>query len=328
MSIEPSTISAPSDKALPRTMMAARVHRFGPPDAIAVEQIEVPQCGDDEVLVRVHAAGVGPWDSWIRAGKSVLPQPLPLTLGSDVCGVVESVGAHVSAFEPGDAVFGVTNPRFTGGYAEYAIASTRMIARKPKALSDIEAASAPVVAVTAWQMLFKHAAASQGQTVFVHGGAGNVGAYAVQLARRGGLRVIASALDGDAGFVRDLGASYVVDTRSSSLADFQKCADAVIDTVGGASQTQLFALAKPGGIVVSAVSEPSADLAQQHGLRAMFFVVDVNATDLARLADMFDRRQLTASIGHVLSLAQARTAHEMLEGKGPRTRGKIVLKVI
>ncbi len=308
-------------------MMAARVHQFGPPGAIAVERIEVPQPGDDEVLVRVHAAGVGPWDAWIRAGKSVLPQPLPLTLGSDVCGVVECVGTHVAAFGPGDAVFGVTNPRFTGGYAEYALASASMIARKPKALSDIEAASAPVVAVTAWQMLFKHAAASQGQTVFVHGGAGNVGAYAVQLGRLNGLRVIASALDGDAGFVRDLGASCVVDTTSSNLADFRKCADAVIDTVGGASQTQLFTLAKPGGIVVSAVSEPSAELAQQHGLRAKFFLVDVNTTDLAHLADMFDRRQLIASIGRVLSLANARTAHEMLEGDGPRTRGKIVLKV-
>jgi len=327
VSIEPSTISVPSVKALPRSMMAARIHRFGPPDAIALEQMEVPEPGDDEVLVRVHAAGVGPWDSWIRAGKSVLPQPLPLTLGSDVCGLVESVGAHVSVVRPGDTVFGVTNPRFTGGYAEYAVASARMIARKPMALSDIEAASAPVVAVTAWQMLFKHAAARQGQTVFVHGGAGNVGAFAVQLARLCGLRVIASALDGDAGFVRDLGASCVVDTRSSNLADFQKCADAVIDTVGGASQTQLFALAKPGGTVVSAVSQPSEELAQQHGLRAIFFVVDINTTDLARLADMFDRRQLIASIGCVLPLAKARTAHEMLDGNGPRTRGKIVLKV-
>jgi NADPH:quinone reductase-like Zn-dependent oxidoreductase len=308
-------------------MTAARVHRFGPPDVIAVEQVEVPQPDKNEVLVRVHAAGVGPWDGWIRAGKSLLPQPLPLTLGSDICGIVESVGANVTAFGSGDAVFGVTNPRFTGGYAEYAIASASMIARKPKALSDVEAASAPVGAVTAWQMLFKHAAASQGQTVFIHGGAGNVGAYAVQLARGNGLRVIASALDRHAGFVRDLGASEVVDGSSAHLADLGQCADAVIDTVGGASQGQLFGIAKSGGIVVSSVSQPSAELAQQRGLRAAFFIVDINTTDLAHLAEMFDARRLIASVGCVLPLAQAQTAHEMLDGRILRRRGKIVLEV-
>jgi NADPH:quinone reductase-like Zn-dependent oxidoreductase len=268
---------------------------------------------------------VGPWDAWIRAGNGVLP--LPLTLGSDVSGVVESVGGRVSAFRPGDAVFGATIPRLTGGYAEFAIASTRMIARKPNALSDIEAASVPLVAVTAWQALFDHAGARPGQTVFVHGGAGNVGGYVVQIARQSGMRVIATAHDRDAGFVRSQGASEVVDISSSRLADLKRRADAVIDTVGGTSQAQLFALAKPGGVIVSSVSQPSTELAQQHGLRAVFFVVDVNTTALTCLAGMLDARELIASVGPVLPLAQARTAHEMLEGKGSRRRGKIVLQV-
>jgi NADPH:quinone reductase-like Zn-dependent oxidoreductase len=163
--------------------------------------------------------------------------------------------------------------------------------------------------------------------VFIHGGAGNVGGYAVQLARRSGLCVIASAFDSDSDYVRALGASEVVDTRSPRLADFAQCADAVIDTVGGASQGQLFALAKPGGIIVSSVSQPATELARRHRLRAVFFVVDVNAADLARLADLFDSCELVTSVGTVLPLAEARTAHEMLEGKGPRTRGKIVLQV-
>jgi len=292
-----------------------------------MERIELPQPGEDQILVRVHAAGVGPWDAWVRAGKSVLPQPLPLTLGSDLSGIVEAVGPKVTAFKPDDAVFGVTNPRFTGAYAEYAVVSARMMARKPKSLSHIEAASTPVGAVTASQMLFDHAAAIQGQTVFVHGGAGDVGSYAVQLARRSGLRVIASAFDSDADFVRGLGASQVIDTRSTRLSDFAGCADIVIDTVGGNTQGRLFALTKRGGVIVSSVSQPSAELAQQQGLRAVFFVVDVNATILARLADMFDARELITSVGTVLPLAEARTAHEALEGKGPRRRGKIVLRV-
>jgi NADPH:quinone reductase-like Zn-dependent oxidoreductase len=312
---------------LSQTMMAARVHRFGPPEVMSVEQTDIPQPGDGEILVRVHAAGVGPWDGWIRAGKSVLPQPLPLTLGSDISGIVQRVGANVSAFAPGDPVFGVVNARFTGGYAEYAAATANMMARKPDALSHIEAASVPVIAVTAWQMLFQHAKAAKGQTVFVHGGAGNVGRYAVQLAKSNDLGVIASAYDDDADSVRALGAGDVVDTRSSRLAEFAQCADAVIDTVGGPSQAQLFALLKPGGILVSAVSEPSPELAKQHGVRAMFMLVDVNTADLTRLAGMFDARELIASVGTVLPLAEARTAHEMMEGKGPRPRGKIVLQV-
>ena len=116
---------------LPRMMIACRVSAFGPPSAIAFEQIPVPTPGEGEVLVRVHAAGVGPWDGWIRSGKSALPQPLPLTLGSDLAGIVELVSPGVDNFQPGDPVFGVTNPHFTGAYAEYAIAAAAMIARKP-----------------------------------------------------------------------------------------------------------------------------------------------------------------------------------------------------
>ena len=141
----------------PETMSAARVHQFGDPTVIVLEQIPVPTPGQGEVLVEVKAAGVGPWDAWIRAGKSVLPQPLPLTLGSDLSGVVAGVSPGVTAFALGEPVFGVTNPRFTGAYAEYALAAEGMIAPKPSSLTDAQAASVPVVAVTAWQALFDEA---------------------------------------------------------------------------------------------------------------------------------------------------------------------------
>src|SRR5688572_28429950 len=159
-------------------MKAARVHQYGPPGTITLEDLPIPVPGPGEVLVRVHAAGVGPWDGWVRAGKSVLPQPLPLTLGSDFSGVVAAVGTGVAEFAPGDEVFGVTNPRFTGAYAEYAVAAAGMIAKKPPSLTHVDAASVPVVAVTAWQALFDEARLERGASVLIHGAAGNVGGYA------------------------------------------------------------------------------------------------------------------------------------------------------
>jgi len=131
----------------PITMKAARVNEFGGPDVIVLEDIAIPSPGANQVLVQVKAAGVGPWDAWIRAGKSALPQPLPLTLGSDLSGLVIAVGEGVTTFEPRNAVFGVTNPRFTDAYAEYAIAASDMIALKPASLDDVEAAGSGIVFV-------------------------------------------------------------------------------------------------------------------------------------------------------------------------------------
>src|SRR4051794_27113505 len=172
-------------------MAACRVHRFGPPEVITLEDIEIPDPAAGQVLVRVSAAGVGPWDAWIRAGRSVLPQPLPLTLGSDIAGEVVATAPDVVAFKPGNAVFGVTNKRFTGGYAEFALADAAMIAHRPARMDPVEAASLPVVSVTAQQAL-ERAGVQAGQTVLIHGGAGSVGGIAVQLAHRAGARVMAT----------------------------------------------------------------------------------------------------------------------------------------
>jgi NADPH:quinone reductase-like Zn-dependent oxidoreductase len=308
-------------------MKAIRIHRFGPLDVMGLEDVERPVPGAGELLVRVKAAGVGPWDALVRTGKSALPQPLPLTLGSDLSGVVEAIGPGMPEFEPGEAVFGVTNPRFVGAYAEYAVASAGMMARKPRTLNDVEAASVPVVAVTAWQMLFDHARIASGQSVLVHGAAGNVGAYAVQLAHREGARVIATAMSGDIDFVRSLGADEVIDTRAVRFEDVSGPVDAVIDTVGGDVQTRSFAILKRGGILVSSASQPDAQAAQQHGVRGIFFIVNVTAAALERIAALIDAGQLTTSIVIVLPLAEASQAHEMLEGIRPRPRGKIVLRV-
>lgn len=308
-------------------MKAARVNRFGPPDVISIADIPIPPPGEQDVLVRVCACGVGPWDALVRTGKSGLQQTLPLTLGSEVSGIVERVGDRTTSFAVGDEVFGGTNRSFVDGYAEYAVTAEKMIAKKPATLSHIRAAALPVVAVTAWQMLFDHAQSREGQTVVVHGGAGNVGGFALQFARRQKLFVIATIHGGDADYVRNLGAEQVIDTKTQDFSDFARCADVVIDTVGGNTQDRLFTLAKPGGIVVSVVARPNERLAEQLGVRSDYFIVDVNTSQLAKIAGMFEAKQLAIPVGSVLPLSEARAAHEMLAGSRTHAPGKIVLAV-
>ena len=309
------------------TMKAYRVHEFGGPEVIRAEQIERPAPEANEVLVKVHAAGVGPWDWWIRSGHSALPQPLPLTLGSDICGVVEAVGENVRSFKAGDAVYGVTNPRFIGAYADYAIASATMIALKPKTIDDIEAASIPVIAVTAKQALFDQAGLKQGNSVLIHGAAGNVGAYAVQLAHKAGIRVIATGSAGDVDEIKSLGADQVIDHRASRFEEQVFEVDAVIDLVGGETQTRSFAVLKKGGKLVSAVSKPDQELASKHGVTAAFFLVAVSTAELNEIAAMVDGGFLKTNVGDVLPLSDAIAAHEMLEGTRARNKGKIILNV-
>src|SRR5918999_228834 len=270
-------------------MQAIRVHSFGGIDSLVAEDVPRPTPGDGEVLLRVKAAGVGPWDAWIRSGRSAIHQPLPLTLGSDVAGVVEDVGPGVSHFRVGDAVFGATNEQFTGGYAEYAVA----VATK---------------------------------RVLVHGAAGNVGAYVVQFAKRAAGEVIATTSSSEADEVRMLGANHVIDVHTSRFDDDLTEVDVVLDTVGGDTQDRSFSVLKRGGVLVSAVSAPDQQKALQHGVRALFFLVDVSTRRLGEIAALFEAGELRTRVGDVLPLTDARVAHEMLAGK-PHKRGKIVLTV-
>ncbi|HJU28934.1 MAG TPA: NADP-dependent oxidoreductase, partial [Candidatus Binataceae bacterium] len=245
---------------------------------------------------------------------------------SEISGIVESVGSGVNAFRAGDEIYGATNEQFIGGYAEYAVAAAGMIARKPKALSFVEAASAPVVAVTAWQMLFDYAQVAAGQTALVQGAAGNVGAYAVQLAARAGVRVIGTAAGRDADYVRGLGAEKVIDYSANRFEDFVGGVDAVIHTVGGEIRERSFGVLKGGGILVSVVSPKPQEGKRPNDVRMAFFIVEVTTARLDWLTALFDSHALKAHVGSVLSLEDARTAHEMLAG-APHNRGKIVLDV-
>ena len=305
-------------------MKAARIHRFGPPDVIEIEDLPLPRPATGEVLVRVAAAGVGPWDALIREGKSKVSPAPPLTLGSDLSGVVEAVGAGVSQFKNGAEVFGVTNSQFVGANAQFAVASAEMIASKPQRLSSLEAASVPVVAVTAWQMLFEHAHAEAGQRVMILGAAGNVGAYAVQLAANAGLHVIAVVGSKDVEYVRTLGASNVVDYQATDFATVVRSVDAVIDLVGGDSRERAVGVLKPGGILVTVVS--NAFVPARADVRSAFFYADVTTARLDALSAFLESGKVIPQVGSVLPLADVRKAHEMLAG-APHLRGKIMLQV-
>jgi NADPH:quinone reductase-like Zn-dependent oxidoreductase len=223
---------------------------------------------------------------------------LPLILGSELSGIVEAIGPEVSGFKAGDEVYGATNEQFTGAYAEYALPAARMMAQKPKTLNFIEAASAPVVTVTAWQMLFDYAQVTAGQAVLIHGAAGNVGAYAVQLAKQAGLHIVATAASADLDYVRGLGAERVVEHQTERFEESVAAVDVVLDVVGGDTQQRSLRVLKP----------------------------EVTTARLNQITELFDRGKLVTDVGTVLPLEEARIAHEMLGG-APHKRGKIVLSI-
>jgi NADPH:quinone reductase-like Zn-dependent oxidoreductase len=299
---------------------AVRIHRFGSPEVVVVEDVPVPSPGPGEVLVRVAAAGVAPWDAIIREGNSkVSPQP-PLTLGSDLSGTVERVGSAVTNVAPGDEIYGVTNPQFCGAQAEFALAAAEMIAPSPRGLSHVEAASAPVIAVTAWQMLFQYAQATRGQRVMVIGAAGNVGAYAVQMAIDAGIEVVAIARGSDQDLLRSFGVTSIFDSNQPAFEQGLPRVDAILDTVGGGTLECCVAALKPGGKLVSVVST------QQLPPGAIFFYAEVTTGRLRTLTKLFEDRGILARVGSVLPLSEARHAHDMLAG-APHKPGKIVLQI-
>lgn len=308
-------------------MKATLVESFGGPEAVAIREVPIGQPGAGEVLVRVSAAGVGPWDAWVRAGRSALvgADRLPATLGADLSGVVVAIGPDVAGVAPGDEVFGVTNERFLGAHAEFAIAQAKRIARKPATLNFVESAAIPVVAATAWQLLFDQVRISPGQTVLVLSASGAVGSLTVRLAHRQGLRVLATTSAGQAERVREFGAEQVFDAGDPGLEAALGAADAVIDLAGGPLQARALRGLKRGGRLISAVAPPDPALALQRDIRAGFFIVDVDRPCLEGLAPLFDTGVLAATVGVALPLDQARLAHEMLDGMRPRPHGKIVL---
>jgi len=287
-----------------------------------VQDVPVPSPGANEVLVRVEAAGVAPWDIIIREGKSSVSGTAPLTLGSDLSGVVDRVGDGVKDFRVGDAVYGVTNSLFVGGQAEYAVCEAGMIAPRPRGLDALQAASAPLVAVTAWQMLFEYGDVKRGQSVLIVGAAGNVGAYAVQMADAAGISVVAVARKKDELLLRQLGANVIADSDAPDFARGLPKVDAILDLVGDEILQKSAGALKEGGKLISVVAGEGSF----NGVKPVFFYAEVTTDRLRKITELFEEGKIHARVGSVVPLEEAQRAYEMLAG-APHEPGKIMLLV-
>ncbi|MEU3724332.1 NADP-dependent oxidoreductase [Streptomyces sp. NPDC031705] len=308
-------------------MRAVAQDGFGGPEVLEVVEVERPEPGPAEVLVRVHAAGVNPTDSWHRATGGLAGKPI--RLGWDVSGVVEAVGIGVTTLAPGDEVFGMPrHPVPAGTYAEYVTSPARHLVRKPAALSHVQAAALPLAALTAWQALVDTAGLCPGQRVLVHAAAGGVGHLAVQIAKARGAYVIGTARAANHAFLRGLGADEVVDYTAVDFETAVEPVDVVLDAIGGEYGPRSLRALRPGGIVVSLASPAEARLAVEAGplgLRAAFMAVEADHAGMREIAALAQAGLLRPEIDTVLPLELAGKAHELSDGG--RTRGKIVLSV-
>jgi NADPH:quinone reductase-like Zn-dependent oxidoreductase len=310
-------------------MKAVRLHGRGGPDHLVYEDAPQPHPGLGEVLVRVYATGVIAnelkWDATYQT-KAGSPRTLPIP-GRDLSGVVEAVGHGVTALITGSEVYAMLDYGCDGAEAEYTIALPNELAPKPGTLDHVQAAAVPLSALTAWQALFEHANLVAGQTVLIQGAAGGVGVFAVQLARWAGAQVIATASARNRDFLRDLGASEVIDYTTTRFEDVVQSVDVVFDTVGGDTLQRSWQVVKPGGVLVSVVSpRPSADVTKGHDARFAWFVVEPNREQLIQVGTLIDVGHIRPIIDTVFPLAQACQAYE--QGAKGHTRGKIVLRVV
>lgn len=309
-------------------MKAVRIHTYGGPDVLTYEEAPLPAISAEDLLIRVHAAAVNPVDWKIREGylQGFLHHSLPLTLGWDVSGVVEAVGANVMGFKPGDAVYTRPNIERDGAYADYIAVKASEVAFKPQTIDHCQAAAVPLAAITAWHCLFEAAQLTAGQRVLIHAAAGGVGSYAVQLARWKGAEVIGTASARNRDFLLELGADEVVDYQTTAFEDTIEPVDVVFDTIGGEVQARSWQILKPGGILVSVVSPPSEEQAAAHQCRSAYVFIQPRADWLTEIAHLIDAGQVKPIVETVLPLSQAAEAHRI--SQEGHTRGKIVLQVM
>lgn len=300
-------------------MRAVVIHATGDVDVLRFEDVDRPELGDGELLIRVRAASVNPVDWKQRSGLSEIE--LPTVLGRDVSGTVEESKAE--GFAAGDEVF--ANVR-GGGYAELARAAADSTAKKPAGLSHEQAAALPVAGMTAWQALFDRGGLESGQTALIAGAAGGVGHLAVQFAKKvTGARVVGTGSTRNREFVLGLGADEYVDYTRQDVAEALTDVDVAFDTVGGDTTRSLVPTLREGGVLVTIANAPPEQAAQARGARAELLVMSPNADQLARIGELVASGGVKLEIAEVLSLDDVQRAHELSESG--HTRGKIVLTV-
>lgn len=329
---EPQVVRPQGAPNAPARMKAVQITRYGHADAIAVNEVDVPAAGAGQVLVEVHASSINPVDTYIREGKRQerFPLRLPVTLGYDVAGVVKSLGAGVTSLQLGDAVYGqaaATNGG-SGAFAEYAVAPTARLARMPASLSFTDAASLPLVGVSALQAVVEYMKVQPGQKVLIHGGGGGIGSVAIQIAKNAGAHVATTAPGDDLAFVKQLGADEVIDYKSQKFDELLSGYDAAFDTVGGDTYARSFKVLRRGGILVSMTHPPKNDLPEQYGVTLVDESTRMDTASLDALTRLVGAGVVTPHVDRAYPLDRVREAFEDKEGGAGRVRGKIAIVVI
>ena len=300
-------------------MKAVRVLEYG--GQLVFGDVPTPAIARDEILVRIKSTAVNHIDLVKASGtaRQILPIDLPWIPGHEFSGVVEHIGSDVAAYAPGDAVFGTAG---MGAYAEYLAVKAASIARKPSNLSFEEAASVPVAGQTAWQGIFTYGHLEKGQTILIHGGAGAVGAYAVQLASHAGATVIATASGGDEAYLNSIGASRVIDYRE---AHFEKVlrekVDVVFDLIGGDTQKRSFLVLKEGGHLISATQPVSEEETGRHRVSGMMMRLAPSGDVLGTIARLLQEGTIRPDVAGVYALEDAAQAWKDVAGKLPGVHG-------
>ncbi|SNS27338.1 NADP-dependent oxidoreductase [Actinacidiphila glaucinigra] len=312
------------------TMHAVRAHRRGGPEQLRYETAPRPEPDPGEALVAVRAASVTAgeldWDAtWTDSFDGSGRDRTPTIPSHEVSGVVADVGPGVVTPRVGEAVYALIPFVHDGAAAEFVTLPAGILAPKPRRIDHDAAASVPLAALTVWQALARHAGVTPGRHVLVHGAAGGVGSFAVQIAAALGAQVTATAAARDAGFVAGLGARRVVDYAGSRFEDEVADVDVVFDAVGGDTQDRSWSVLRPGGLLVSIVSPPDPATARAHGARGVFFVVEPDRAGLEAVSRLIDGGKLTPRVDRVVPLTETRAAYEALEHE--HRRGKVVIHV-
>lgn len=307
-------------------MKTARIHAYGPLDDIRIEDVPEPVPGLDEVLIRVEAAALNPMDNKLLAGylKDFFPLAFPYTLGTDLAGTVVATGPLVVTVRPGDRVIARTDPAGGGAFAELAAVPARLVVPVSADLPLASLAGLPTAAASAWQALFEAAAVQPGQSVLVHAGAGGVGSFAVQLAKRAGASVTATASAANLDLVHSLGADQMIDYRNQDFTAFTGAVDTVIDTVGGETLERSLGIIRPGGKLIGLSAPFDTEGPKARGIDAQFLFHESDAGRTAAVAALAANGRLHSVIGQEFALASTVEALRSLSKGG--ARGKTLVR--
>ena len=321
------TFAAIAAQAHSATMKAIVAHEYGGPEVLKYEDVPIPSPKENEMLVKVFAAGVNSFDGALLSGKyaKAFGTQLPWHPGYDIAGIVEQIGNKVTKFKAGDAVFAFISFRSGGGYAEYALAKESDAAPKPATISFVDAAGAPSVALTAWQAIVDKANLRSGQTVLIHGASGGVGMFAIPIAKIRGAKVFATASTANQDFLKQLGADVAIDYKTQKFEDLARDVDVVIDGVGGETLVRSYPIVKKGGIVVTLTARIDQAQVDKYGIRGASVEVENNGDELAQIGKLIDEKKLKVIVSETLPLAEASKAQA--KANTGHARGKIVLKV-